>query len=207
MYRRKRVTKRFKKSFGQTLIKQVIVCIIIVLLVIIAKKMDIAIVNAAVETFQTQITKNYTATDIINSGKSALSQVKDGTSTVVATFLHGGKVMEFSVPTDEPAVLSVSAGTDNKTLQFIADKELQVYAAAGGTISEIGNINDETKYIKITHGNNIVTLYGGIKEVYVKSLERVKRGQIIGSVTEGESLFFEIWADGKMIDPKEYIDF
>ena len=77
--------------------------------------------------------QNYTATDIINSGKSALSQVRDG-NIVVASF-RWRKSDGFSVLTDEPAVLSAS-GTDNKTLQFMADKELQVHAAQENNIRD-----------------------------------------------------------------------
>lgn len=197
-----------KKRMGQTLIKQVILCIIIILLVIIAKRMDIAIVNKAVETFHTQITKDYTAKDIANTAKSAFNQVKDSTVTIVASLRGGEKAIEFAPPSDEDGTLSVSAAGDGgKTMFFLSDEEIQVYAAAGGTVSEIGTLGNTDKYIKITHGNDIISLYGGCTEVYVQALEKVRKGQIIGTVAAGEErhLSFEVWVDGELKDPTDYI--
>jgi murein DD-endopeptidase MepM/ murein hydrolase activator NlpD len=212
MYRQRgRSSKKLKKSLGQTVIQQIIVCIIIVLLVIMAKKMDIAIVNHAMETFHTQLSKNYTATDMIDTTKTAFSKLKEGSTTIVATLIKGGKMAEFSPPTDGIGSLTASVPGSNggASVQFKADEEIQVYAASGGTISEIGNGANESQYIQITHGNKIFSLYGGCTEVYVKPLEKVKRGQIIGTVKEGENQFltFEVWVDGKLADPTDYVQF
>lgn len=212
MYRhRGSVPRRPRKNLGQILVKQIILCIIIVLLVILAKKMDIAMVNKAMETFHTQLAKDYTATEIVHTAKSALIQVKDSTRTIVATFREGEKMMEFSPPADVAGTLTASASSSNggKSMQFQSDKEIQVYASAGGTISEISAVTNQGRYIKISHGNNILSLYGGCSDVYVQPLEKVKKGQIIGTVKAGENqpLTFEIWTDGNLADPTEYIAF
>lgn len=207
---RGRFPVRSKKSMGQTLIKQVIICIIIILLVILAKRMDIAIVNKAVETFHTQITKDHSAADIVDTAKNAVTKVKDGTAAIVATFRDGDKMIEFSTPADAEGTISASSSVNGgKTMQFRSEKEIQVYSAAGGTISDIGSGQNQVKYIKITHGNNIVSLYGGCTEVYVEPLEKVRKGQIIGTVKEGENRFlsFEIWIDGNLADPTDYITY
>ena len=94
-------------------------------------------------------------------------------------------------------------------MEFHSDKEIQVYAAAGGTVSDIGIDAEGNKYIKIYHGNDMTSLYGGCATTYVQPLEKVKRGQIVGSVIagEGQKLRFEIWNDGKLMDPSDYITF
>lgn len=212
MYRyRGRVLKNQKKRIIQTLTRQIIICIIIILLILVAKKMDILLVNNALETFHTQISKDYTTNDIGTGIKTAFTRVKQGSKTMVATFRMGEKRMEFSVPADVEGTLSASASGEDvgKTMEFQAEKEIQVYAAAGGTVSEIGDSGNNVKYIKISHGNQIISLYGGCTEVYVRSLEKVRKGQIIGSVPGGADrhLLFEIWVDGKLANPVDYIKY
>ena len=210
MYRQRgRVSKKPKKSLGHTLIQQIIVCIIIILLIIVAKKMDIAMVNNAMETFHTQLSKDYTAQDMINTGKTAFNKVKDGSTTIVATFIRGDKMLQLSPPTDAIGTLTASLSQGGSSVQYKAETELQVYAASGGTISEIGVNANQNNYIKITHGNSIISLYGGCTEVYVQPLEKVKKGQIIATVQEGEDQFlsFEVWVDGKLADPTDYVEF
>ncbi|MGI6727759.1 MAG: peptidoglycan DD-metalloendopeptidase family protein [Anaerovoracaceae bacterium] len=212
MYRyRGRVPIRHKKGWGRTLIKQTILCIVIVMIVILAKKMDMALVNRAVETFQIHLNKDYSVTEISTDVRSVFNQALDGTKSMVAFFRDGEKRMEFSAPADGEGTLSAAAyGSDaGKTIQFQSDKEIQVYAAAGGTVAKICKDVNEDNSIKITHGNNIITSYEGCSKIYVKPLEKVKKGQIIGTVENGDNccLSFEIWVDGKLADPTDYITF
>ena len=205
--RRKRGPYRLLQFNGRTLVKQLILCIFILLFIILAKWIDHAALNKAMEDLGQQLNKNYTVSDFLSVGKTAVGRLKEGTMTVVAALIDGNKHMEFTSPTDQPGTYTASQtpGNSGKSVQFEATKELQVYAIAGGTVAEIGL---ESPYIKISHGNDIYSLYGGCTTVYVKPLEKVKKGQMIGSVSAGEQpLLFELWIDGKLADPASYIDF
>ncbi len=208
---RRRLPVRSGKDLGKTMIRQVLLCILLLLIIILAKKMDTAIVNNTLEAVKVQFTKDVTITGITDTGKTILGKFKDGTTAVVASLTQGSKGLQFSTPSDAPATYSVSAtqGSSGKTMEFQSDVEIQVYASAGGTVSEIGIDAEGNKYIKIYHGNDMTSLYGGCATTYVQALEKVKRGQMIGSVaaTEGHKLRFEIWNDGKLVDPSDYIAF
>ncbi|MGI6733096.1 MAG: peptidoglycan DD-metalloendopeptidase family protein [Anaerovoracaceae bacterium] len=208
---RRRWAIRANRNMGKTMIRQVLICILILLIIIVAKKMDNALVNNTFQAVKAQFTKDITIASIADSGRSFIGKFKDGTTTVVASLVQGSKGLDFSTPSDVPGTYSASANQSGKgkTMEFSSDQEIQVYAAAGGTVSDIGLDAEGNKYIKIHHGNDIISLYGGCTSTYVQPLEKVKRGQIIGSVAvgEGRKLKFEIWNSGKLDDPSKYIDF
>lgn len=209
--RRRRRIIPAKPGMRKNIGRQIVLCILILLIVVVAKKMDISIVQSTYNVIKAQFTQNVTLSDIGDGAKSVFGKLKDGTITAVASLSDGKNGIKFSSPADTKGTFSVSSGgTDSgKTVEFNSDEEIQVYAASGGTISEIGNDASGNKYIKIYHGNEIFSIYGGCTTTYVQSLEKVKRGQILASVAagEGQMLRFEIWDKGKLIDPTKYVTF
>lgn len=209
-HRRSRIPNRYFRFNGKTLVKQLIISIFIILFVILAKLVDHAAVKEGLETIHQQLSTNYEASDFLEIGKNAVDQLKEGTTTVVATLANGGKLTDFSPPSDVPGTFAVSATTGDVgySMEFSKEEELQVYAISGGTVAEIVSGTNQTNYIKITHGNGIFSLYGGCTNIYVDSLEKVRKGQIIGSVSPGQNpLLFELWVDGTLVDPTDYIEF
>jgi murein DD-endopeptidase MepM/ murein hydrolase activator NlpD len=55
----------------------------------------------------------------------------------------------------------------------------QIYAVSGGTVIAVGENDEYGKYIRIAHGKEAESVYGNIRQVYVRPLERVKKGQVI----------------------------
>ena len=106
---RRRVPIRPGRNMGRTMIRQVLLCILILLIIIVAKKMDAAIVDSAYHAVKTQFTKDVSITGIADAGKSVLGKFKDGTTAVVASLTQGNKGLEFSTPSDVPGTYSVSA--------------------------------------------------------------------------------------------------
>jgi murein DD-endopeptidase MepM/ murein hydrolase activator NlpD len=94
-------------------------------------------------------------------------------------------------------------------MKFQSDEELQVFSIGGGIVSEIGVSDQYGKYIKIVHGDDIVSIYGGCSQIYVQSLEKVKKGQLIASVSPENNgyLSFELWVDDEIANPADYIEF
>lgn len=207
--RRSGFSKMKKQRWRETLVRQLLAAILILLFIIAIKKMDIVMVNRTLETFETQISVNYTLRDMGRGLKSAFVNLKDGTVTMVAAIRDGSRRIEFSDPADGPGSLMASAGSGGgKAIQYSAKEELQVYAAAGGTVVEIPEKGQEGS-IRISHGNDVFSVYRGCSETYIKALEKVRKGQIIGTVPPGENnrLTFEIWAGGKLADPLDYMKF
>ena len=214
MYRGgKRIRKR--KNYGATLLKQILICIIIVLLVIFIKKMDIAIVNQGMEKVQAQLDRDYKTADIYQGSKHLASKIKEVPQSISSAFQKSGSKLAFMPPTDEAAAVmtfsdnTVDSANAKDKLIFQSDKELQVYSVGGGIVSEIGENDQYGKYIKIVHGDDIVSVYGGCSQIYVESLEKVKKGQIIASVSPENNgrLSFELWARDTLVNPADYIDF
>jgi len=81
--------------------------------------------------------------------------------------------------------------------------ELQVYAAAGGTVTETLDLGDGTFLIRISHGDEAYTDYQGTGTVYTRPLDKVKKGQLIAAVSG--DLFFALTMDGTSVDPLEYM--
>lgn len=220
MYRRNRFVIG-RKSWGKTFLKQILICIVIVLLIIVAKKMDIAIVNNGLETFRVALTRDYTAGDIAQGAKTVLAKVGKVPGSVTAAFQESEKKLAFSPPTDQAAVVATFGEKTTyfetersgfaRSMKFSAEKPMQVYSVKGGVVSEVNQSSQYGgTYIKVSHGDGIESIYGGCAEVYVKPLEKVKKGQMIGSVApeeEGGCLNFELWVGGEVVDPASYINF
>jgi murein DD-endopeptidase MepM/ murein hydrolase activator NlpD len=65
-------------------------------------------------------------------------------------------------------------------------------------------------YIEVSHGDGLVTLYAHLSEVYVKSGDRVARGQVIGKMgstgrSTGTHLHFEIRKNGITVNPLPFL--
>jgi murein DD-endopeptidase MepM/ murein hydrolase activator NlpD len=218
MYNNRRYARK-RKGYGSTLIKQILVCIIIVLLVIVIKKMDIAIVNQSVETFKSALNHDYKAADIVDSARNLASKARDIPDNIVAAFQRSESKLAFSPPADEDAIISTFGekngffGSETsgfeRGMKFQSDQELQVYAVGGGIVSEVGESSQYGKYIKIVHGDDVVSIYGGCTQIYVQSLEKVKKGQLIGSISPENNgyLSFELWVDDDIVNPASYIEF
>jgi murein DD-endopeptidase MepM/ murein hydrolase activator NlpD len=214
MYRGRRYANR-QKNYGATLLKQLLVCIIIVLLVIVIKKMDVAIVNQAIDNAKAALDRDYKVADIMQSGKDLVAKVKQVPESVAAAFQRSGSKLAFSPPADQEAIIATfgeqtgEAGGFEKGLQFQSDKELQVFSVGGGIVSEIGENEQYGKYVKVVHGDDIVSIYGGCTNIYVKSLEKVKKGQLIASVSPQNNgrLNFELWVKDEIVNPSDYIEF
>lgn len=218
MYRGRRSFRR-RKNYGATLVKQILVCIIIVLLVIVIKKMDIAIVNKSLDNIQAKLDRDYKVADIFQSAKDIAAKVKDVPESIAAAFQRGESKLAFSPPADEAAIISTFGEKNGyfeneengfeRGLKFQTDKELQVFSVGGGIVSEIGESSQYGKYIKVVHGDDIVSIYGGCSQIYVESLEKVKKGQLIASISPENNghLSFELWVKDEIVNPADYIEF
>jgi murein DD-endopeptidase MepM/ murein hydrolase activator NlpD len=218
MYRGRKYGVR-KKNWGATLIKQIMVCIVIVLLIIVIKKMDIAIVNEGLETFQATLSRDYTAGEIAEGAKETMAKITEIPGSISAAFRESEKKLAFSPPTDEAAVVSTFGEKSTyfgkeetgfeRGMKFSSDEEMQVFSIGGGTVAEINESSQYGSYVKIIHGNDIESIYGGCSEIYVKPLEKVKKGQLIASISPENDgyLSFELWVDGEIADPASYIEF
>lgn len=81
-----------------------------------------------------------------------------------------------------------------------------IYAAQAGTVTLAGWNGGYGNYIRIDHGNGVVTFYGHLSEIKVKQDDKVTKGQLIGLMgstgdSTGSHLHFGCDINGETADP------
>lgn len=87
----------------------------------------------------------------------------------------------------------------------------QIRAVLEGEIVEAGEEPSYGKYIKIAHTDGITTVYAHCSKLIAEKGQMVKQGEVIAEVGDtgaaiGSHLHFELWKDGKSLNPSNYID-
>lgn len=85
-----------------------------------------------------------------------------------------------------------------------------IYAYTDGTVIDIGYDNYYGKYIMLSHGGGLVTIYKHLSSYNVSFGDKVKVGQKIGGMgstgfSTGSHLHFEVRVDGTVKNPWDYI--
>ena len=80
-----------------------------------------------------------------------------------------------------------------------------------GEVTESGESVSYGNYTRIKHDNGYETLYAHCSEILVKKGQEVMQGSTIAKVgntgaSVGVHLHFELWKNGKPINPLDYMD-
>jgi len=88
---------------------------------------------------------------------------------------------------------------------------IEICVTADGTVSSIGNGERAGLYVRVSHANNIQTMYIHLTKVLVKKEQKVKKGDVIGRI-DGVSgnafepqLHFELKINSVSVDLLKYI--
>ena len=95
-------------------------------------------------------------------------------------------------------------------LDIGADKGEKILSFADGTVRESGTRDSYGNYIIVDHADGFSTLYAHCSKVTAKQGDKVKAGDKIAEVgatgvATGNHLHFEVWRDGKILDPSHYV--
>jgi murein DD-endopeptidase MepM/ murein hydrolase activator NlpD len=105
----------------------------------------------------------------------------------------------------------IRGGNDFHTGLDISTKPGEpVHVTADGIVSFSGWSGANGNLVAIEHGFGYETFYAHNKETVVKVGQIVKRGDVIAYVgstgsSTGPHLHYEIWKEGKIINPKPFI--
>ncbi|MCL2436747.1 MAG: M23 family metallopeptidase [Clostridiales bacterium] len=146
----------------EKLFKQIGICIIILLTVMVLRDLNISTVNRFLEIGSQQISRDYTLDDMMVFGARAVETVR-GAQAVMVSGVAPSREIRFGEPIDVMASGPVS----------------QVFAVSGGTVIAVGENEERGKYIRIAHGREAESVYGNCKVIFVRPLERVRKGQVI----------------------------
>lgn len=92
---------------------------------------------------------------------------------------------------------------------YTSDNEYDVLCILDGNVTEVGKNDIIGNYVKITHSNDIESLYQIVDNIEVKKGDYVKSGEKIGTsststISPGNLLLFELLIDGKNVNPESY---
>ncbi len=85
-----------------------------------------------------------------------------------------------------------------------------IIAPAEGRVKTVMTDRGMGKMIVIDHGYGFVSRYGHMSKILVKRGQTVARGDVIGKMgstgySTGPHLHYEIWKNGKVLNPQDYI--
>ncbi len=116
-----------------------------------------------------------------------------------------------------PVSGEISAGfmpdKDHNGVDILAPKNTAIKAASDGYVFLSDWTLETGNTIGIQHANNTITFYKHNSVLLKKAGSYVKAGEGVaiigntGTLSSGPHLHFELWYEGKPVDPTEYIDF
>ena len=139
-------------------------------------------------------TKVASASEKVDLSKYGISLIKPVTSGYTITSRYGARW-----------------GSTHTGLDVAAPHGTTIVAAASGTVTvSVDSGTGYGKYIVISHGNGVQTLYAHCSKLIAKVGEQVAQGQKIAEVgstgnSTGNHLHLEIRVNGKTLNPQNYL--
>jgi murein DD-endopeptidase MepM/ murein hydrolase activator NlpD len=101
-------------------------------------------------------------------------------------------------------------GSSHTGLDLRAPKGTPVWATADGTVVVAEREGAYGRTVVVDHGGGYTTRYAHLRRIKVERGERVKRGEVLGTVGEsgnagGVHLHYEVLRDGRPVDPRPYL--
>ena len=96
-------------------------------------------------------------------------------------------------------------------VDYVCKKEEPIKSVFDGTVLISSWTKDSGYVISIIHPNNLISVYKHNSKVFVEPGQIVKTGEVIsiigdtGELSTGPHLHFELWLNGKSINPSEFI--
>ena len=96
-------------------------------------------------------------------------------------------------------------------IDFVCKKEEPIKSVFEGTVLMSSWTKDSGYVISIVHPNNLISVYKHNSKVFVEPGQIVKTGEVIsiigdtGELSSGPHLHFELWLNGKSVNPSEFI--
>lgn len=97
-------------------------------------------------------------------------------------------------------------------IKITTASQAEVAAVEGGTVILSMWTPESGHIVEIQHTGNLISIYRHLSRSNVSPGQRVRAGELIGATsdnsrTENKPFEFELWNDGKAVDPEAYIVF
>jgi murein DD-endopeptidase MepM/ murein hydrolase activator NlpD len=119
----------------------------------------------------------------------------------------------FFTPVKGMVTASFNLSQEHYGVDIAAKENEPIKATLDGTVLFAGWTSETGYTIQMQHSNNLVSAYKHCSVLLKKAGQYVKAGEAIavignsGEQTSGPHLHFELWYNGKAIDPQEYMVF
>ena len=95
-------------------------------------------------------------------------------------------------------------------MDIVANTGTPIRAPAAGKVTRAGRTGGLGIAIYLSHGRGVVSRFGHLSKLKVRSGQKVERGDIIGYVgstgrSMGPHLHYEILVSGRHVDPRDFI--
>ncbi len=115
-------------------------------------------------------------------------------------------------PVSSGVILSTyDPSKDHFGIDFVCKKEEPIKSVFEGTVLMSSWTKDSGYVISIVHPNNLISVYKHNSKVFVEPGQIVETGEVIsiigdtGELSSGPHLHFELWLNGKSVNPSEFI--
>ncbi|MCG6191059.1 M23 family metallopeptidase [Maribellus maritimus] len=121
--------------------------------------------------------------------------------------------IHFFVPLEGVVSNQFDGGKDHFGIDLVSGPNARISSVLGGTVIFAGWTLETGYVMYIQHESNLISVYKHNAELLKKTGDRVKAGEAIaivgntGELTSGPHLHFELWYEGKALNPEQYIDF
>ncbi len=119
----------------------------------------------------------------------------------------------FFVPLNGIVTNQFKATPDHFGVDIVSQRNEAIKAALDGTVTLASWTTDAGNVIQLQHDDNLITIYKHNSVLLKKAGQRVKAGEPIaivgdsGEQSSGPHLHFELWYNGKAMDPQDYMSF
>jgi len=192
-----------------SLLRKMLVAAIIIILVIILKSIDTEFTQSVVGYIRDSITEDMDIDETLGKLKFVTNYIPDSIAVFGQNISQTQEITPFfAIPAEGKVVGQFGAG--NNGIDILGTKNNNIYAVADGQVVDVGEDKNGGQYIKIDHGNDIISLYEGCAQVAINIGDRVAKGDKIGTMggepTSGYALHFEAWVKDKPVDPLKLIE-
>lgn len=211
-----------EKNFYRKMLQQIGICILLVLLAILIKTINTPITNRITETIKLSLSSQMDAKSSIGKLKAYVQEIPKLSEKAITVFQKEGNEKDlrynFILPITGEVKSSFGQSNDGfmntnsfqRGIDIKPDRAQNILAIEDGEILEIGESSTLGKYIQIKHENNIISLYAKCSEIDVQKGETVMKGSQIGRIhvsEEQEYFHFELWVNGNVVDPLQFMDY
>lgn len=149
-----------------------------------------------------------------NTNKSSNTNTKPVKKILVSTN-HNGMAQQYISPPLMGARVTDRFRPDKKHygIDLSAPRNTPVQSVLSGTVISSEETMDTGNVIAVQHKHNLISFYKHNSVLLKKVGSFVSAGEAIaiigntGEMSDGPHLHFELWQNGKPVDPSDYIDF